>query len=179
MFKPYPKHPKYKTINTLSFLQRFYKHSAWKYLSRCVLLYHSKKSQDGTHVVNCSTCNRLMPLKSRESQAGHLVKVTDSLRTAIIFENIAPQCDRCNRYHGGKQLDMAFFLDKTFPNYIGEYDLKKEPNEKTSEYLFRLSKFITVYKPDLDLIKGEFKKKFDKLVLEKGNPWGVKKVKKD
>jgi len=78
------------------------KANAWRWCSKYIRL----KWADSNGYASCVTCGVTKHWK--ELDAGHFIP--KSRGNAIYFEedNLAPQCDSCNRFHGGK--DHMFTL---------------------------------------------------------------------
>jgi len=133
----------------------FYRSLAWRYCSRYVLLFYSI---DGLYV-KCSTCGKIMQVNSREAHCGHLIKITDSWATAFEFENLAPQCMRDNRFLGGRQ------------DLMKEWLIKKHGIYKINDLYIRKHNFCKPEQFHLDYWAGYYKRLFEKLAEEKGNPW--------
>ena len=141
----------------------FYRTTAWRYCSRSILLHHSFKS-NGEQCVKCCTCNKVMLCKSPDSHAGHLVKVFNgsaqtNYGTAFDERNIYPQCKQCNWKMGGRELEMLDFAKTIHGDDI--YDVLKQVNRERH----------TMNKADLQEQRDKWKKRFEELVSEKGNPW--------
>ena len=138
--------------------KQFYNTPAWRWLSRYVKLYHS---QDGL-IVACMTCNRSwMPVKDKNTHAGHLIKFTDSKSVCLEFENVGVQCYRCNRHQGGKQ-DI---LRRKLSQIHGLEAIDKLYIQKNN--FMKLDKFV------LDYYAQFYKEKFDQLLIERNikDPW--------
>lgn len=136
----------------------FYSTKAWKIFTKYQLL---KWSNNGT--VFCITCGKPMLINSKESCTGHLIKVFDGNKSnfSVAFEEInsAPQCSTCNRYHGGKpDIMLRKLIEKYGQKEIDRLYIKRHNPMK-------LDKFT------LDLIYKEYKRKYDELVLIKGEYW--------
>jgi hypothetical protein len=134
--------------------KQFYSTTAWKYLRMSVLLFYSN---DG--VVKCSTCGKFMILPSKDAQGGHWIKSNESRATALEFNNIAPQCYTCNKYHSGRPEIMEKFLREQHGDKAIDMLLIKKHN------ICKLDKFT------LDYFAGQHKKMFHELVKTKGNPF--------
>lgn len=143
---------KTKSVNSVS---GFYQTKAWKTLSRLVLLHYSI---DGISV-SCKTCNKLMLVNSRNSQAGHWIKFTDSKAVCLEFMNLAPQCNVCNRFHSGRPEIMEQWLRQTF-------------GDKDIDNLYIKSKNFCKLDPiTLDYAVNHYGKLLQLEIDKKGNPW--------
>ena len=136
----------------------FYKTAAWKWLSRYNKLYHSK---DGL-MVACMTCNRpWMPVKGKQTHAGHLIKFTDSKAVCLEFENVGVQCSSCNRYHGGRQDLLRERLSRIHGKEVIDSLYVKKNN------FMKLDAFTLEYYADF------YKQKFEQLLIDRKikSPW--------
>lgn len=142
--------------------KQFYSSMAWRYFSRTILLYYSKKI-NGDLMVQCSTSGRWYYLNDKNIHVGHYLKVYDSnitnFATAFHELNVAPQCYQDNTFKGGKPDIMRKWLVKKY----GEELIQSV--EIQSKNIAKLGKF------ELDIIKEQYKEKFEKLCEIKGNPW--------
>lgn len=132
----------------------FYNSRAWFYCSKYVLLYYSI---DG--MVQCSTSLRWYKLNDRNICAGHYYHADKHRSICLDFTNLAPQSISENRYFSGRPDVMRQWLIKQHGlKAIELLDIKKNNICKLDKYT-------------LDLIKDEYKAKFNELVKVKGNPW--------
>lgn len=143
--------------------ERFYKSSAWKWFSRCILIENTIDKKGTT--VRCCTCGKLMLVNSRSCHVGHYIKVFDgnstNYSTAFLEINVAPQCDQCNHYRGGCMDEMAAYIENKHGKGTveGLMDIKRKP--------LRLDEAC------LEHILGRYREKFYELLNQKGiqNPW--------
>jgi hypothetical protein len=145
---------------------RFYKSAAWKWFSRYILI-SSSIDVTGT-TVQCCTCGKWMNVTSRDCHVGHYVKVFDgnstNYSTAFVEANTAPQCSQCNRYNGGRQDEMAVFIDK-------------KHGEGTVTWLMELKRLpLKLDGAYLEEIKETYKEKFKNCLEQRGinDPWKKK-----
>lgn len=136
----------------------FYKSRAWYYCSRYVLLYYSI---DG--MVQCSTSPELWyPCNDRRIHCGHYLKADQHRSVAFEFTNLAPQSYRDNKFFSGKpDIMRKWLIEKHGEKAIEKLEIKKHN-------ICKLDKFT------MDYWKDYYKKLFNELVKEKGNPWKVK-----
>lgn len=124
-------------------INQFYSSKAWRLFSKWVLLSNSIDK----YFVKCYTCGKIMEINSRDSQAGHLIKITESMATAFDENNVRPQCMSCNRYNGGRQ-------DIFYQNLVKEIGQKKVDILYIKKHnICKLGKF------ELDLIAKIYSKK--------------------
>lgn len=151
-----------KTKRTISTKFDFYKTTAWKWLSRLVLVTYA----DNEGYVACSTSpHRIYHVTSRSMHAGHYIKVRDSnstnYATALNFYNIAPQSHHDNIYGGGCQDVMRGWLVKKYgENKVLELErMKRIP--------FKLSKSV------LDELSDKYRKEYKELLKKRNmvDPW--------
>ena len=134
--------------------KQFYKSRAWFYASRYILLYYS----DGL-IARCCTCGKPIQINTRSAHCGHYIKYTDSKSTAFEFENLGPQCEVDNRYHGGRQDIFSQWIIKTHgQKALDDLNIKRH----NTCYDFTLT---------MHLMKEHYKKLFNEEVKKKGNPW--------
>lgn len=132
----------------------FYDSAAWKWFRQYVLLYYSNNG-----IVHCSTCGRPYQLPNKLIQVGHLHK-SDRFRSVCLeFTNVAPQCYADNVYFSGK------------PDIMREWLIEKHGLKAIELLDIRKNNTIKLDKFTMDLIKDEYKAKFNELVKIKGNPW--------
>ena len=132
----------------------FYKSTAWRYLSRYVLL----KFSDGL-ISRCCTCGNPIQINHSSAHCGHFIKVTDSWAVALEIENTGPQCARCNTHQSGKPYEFSEWIKKTYGNHeLDRLNIKKH-------------NFCKLDKLTLGIMGHHFKKLFQSEVEKKGNPW--------
>lgn len=136
----------------------FYKTKTWKIFSKYILLKFSENN-----IAKCITCGKFMKINDKECCTGHLIKVFDgnstNFSTAFEENNVRPQCNSDNRYHGGKP-------DLMYRNLVLEIGQEKIDQLYIKKHnSMKLDKFL------LEIIYKEYKSKFDELVKIKGNPW--------
>lgn len=132
-----------------------YKHQAWKYFSRWVLLKHSPDGE----IVQCYTSGKWMPLNSKDSQAGHLIKTSDSIACFFEEDNVRPQSLQDNRYNGGRQ---DIFRNK-LENEIGK--------DRVDRLYIKSRNSSKIGKYELEILAKIYKEKLDQEIKLKGNPW--------
>jgi hypothetical protein len=143
--------------------ERFYKSTAWRWFSRCILLKNTIDKKGTT--TRCCTCGKLMLVNSRNCHVGHYIKVFDgnntNYSTAFLELNVGPQCDQCNHYRGGSMDEMAVYIK----NKHG-----KDTMEKLMEIKRQPMKLDAALLED---ISSKYKAKFKDILEEKGiqNPW--------
>lgn len=132
----------------------FYDSTAWKYFRQYVLLFYSNNGN-----VQCSTCGKWYQIPNKFIQVGHYHKSDRHRSVCLEFNNVAPQCYTCNKYFSGRPDVMRnWLIEKHGLKAIELLDIKK-------------NNFLKLDKFTLDLFKDQYKKLFNDLVREKGNPW--------
>lgn len=131
-----------------------YKTKAWKYFSRCVLLEES----DGL-VTQCITCGKVLYINERNCHCGHLIRITDSMATALERCGVGPQCYQCNRLKGGCQ------------DIMKERLIKKHGKKAIDDLYIKKHNICKLGKSELDILADIYEKEFNRLVELKGNPW--------
>lgn len=155
---------KSETRKKKSELKKFnlYTSTAWKWISRYVLLYYS----DSNCIVQCSTSpEQSYHITDRRIHVGHLIPWRDgnstNNSTALLFENLAPQNHVDNTMHGGKPEIMKEWLIERhgWIKIENLYKLKSKPLKLDKYLLFEISE--------------QYKKKFKSLLESRGieDPW--------
>ena len=134
----------------------FYASTAWRYCSKYVLLFYATKDR----MVQCSTSGRWYHLPDRNIVCGHYYHSHQHKSVCLDFNNLAPQSYSENKYYAGRPEVMRQWLIKQHGlKAIELLDIKKNNICKLDKYT-------------MDLIKDEYKAKFNELVKIKGfNPW--------
>lgn len=139
-------------------LKEFYNTKAWKNLAIYTKLLHS---HDGI-VLKCMTHNSgWIPVKDKNTHAGHLIKFTDSKSVCLNHFNVGVQCSSCNKYQGGRQ-DL---MRQALSNFWGKENIDNLYIEKNN--YCKLDVVMLDYYADL------YEKAILRMVNKRGikNPW--------
>jgi hypothetical protein len=141
--------------------ERFYSSAAWRWFSRYVLIKHSV---DGK-VVQCCTCKNYKRVNDRKMHVGHWIKVfngnSSNYSVAFEYNNTGPQCLQCNKFMGGREIDMMDWIEFNH----GEDEIKRL--RSLSKQPFKLDDYT------LKKIADEYREGFYGFLKEKGwdNAW--------
>lgn len=78
-----------------------------KYFSLAVRAYYANDQG----YIQCCTCNNWKHWKKID--CGHFRK-RGNMNTRFVFQNVGPQCRKCNRFHGGRDYRFGKWIDKQF-----------------------------------------------------------------
>lgn len=134
--------------------ERFYGSTAWRYCSKYVLLLYA----DSSYEVDCCTCGTPLYIANKNCVCGHYLKATDHNSIAFEIKGMLPQCDSCNN-HGGRPEIMAEKLKEVHGDDVIDYLVLKSHEELK----------LDMY--EYDQMRIKFRKLFNELAKEKGNPW--------
>jgi hypothetical protein len=124
--------------------------TAWRWCSKYILLrdaikYAEKHGMNVPDTVECCSCGRIMPLNSRDSQAGHFISRGMGGASGVYWDerNIHAQCSQCNRFEQGNQSGYREFMIEEYGEHI-EDELKIL--HKTRSYKGRIPAIGEMYK---------------------------------
>ena len=69
-------------------------------------------------IVTCVTCGATQMFNSKEMHGGHFISAKKSAFTALMPENINPQCHDCNTLENGSEARYVEYLGEWMADYI-------------------------------------------------------------
>ena len=115
-----------------------------KYFSLFIRLKNADKNGN----CKCATCGKLYHWKNID--CGHFM-TRDQQATRYEEKNVAPQCASCNRFKGGRQVEMGKYLDL------------KHGEGTADEMLFKSKMYCKRDRYDLQVLADHFRIAFNKL----------------
>lgn len=138
-------HGKRRTLETMGYRDLV------KKLDRELSFFVRLSAADNGGIVMCVTCGSLHFWK--DITLGHYISRSHH-STRWDLRNMAPQCVRCNSYHGGEQYKMRAYLVETH----GEEEVKaleKKADQTKTETADSLRKQVIEYRAEVKRLKTE------------------------